>query len=592
MSSGRWSPIAGSGVRHVAGAVRHGDVDARKHLQVTLVLRPRSELAYRAATEVPTSDGVHHALHPAALRQLTRSELADLYDPGEERFELVRAFAREHDLKIVEESRARHDVVLEGPVQALSRAFGVTLHDFTHELGRYRAYDGPIQVPQELADAVEAVLGLDDTPVHRPRTGAGVARLVLTPAQLENHYGFPSVDASAQRIALIQFSGGFVQDDLNAYARLMGLRLPVITEVPVQGGDGTSGQNAPLSPERTHAIAAAWKDEMSFADLHTKFGADLAAFMATMEVTMDLQVATALGGGAAVDVYFAPPGKDGWRRVLYAAIGEAVGGGGANHPPVPTVLSISWGDSEASFGPMALQVVHGTLVAVERKGVLVCCSSGDRGASNEFPGASAVDANPVNVNFPASSPAVLACGGTSLIPEPGAADFDERAWRENMLGLTMASGGGMSGFFTRPAHQSGIDTTPLPGTWLAEATTARFVGRWVPDIAANASFESGAALVVGGEELTAGGTSAATPLCAALLTRVSAAAGHALAGLTPWLYEQGRTTCHGITQGDDDVSAGKAPCYRAGPGWNACTGLGAPNGNLLIKALSASVPNT
>jgi len=591
MTTGRWSPVAGSGVRHLAGVVRAGAVDARKHLQVTLVLRPRNELAKRTASQAPTSGAIRHALHPAALRQLTRTELADLYDPGDERFELVRAFAKEHDLKIVEESRARHDVVLEGSVLALSQAFGVTLHHFTHDLGQYRAYDGPIQVPHELAGVVEGVLGLDDIPVHRPRTGAGVARPVLMPAQLESHYGFPNVDASAKRIALVQFSGGFSHDDLNAYARLVGLRLPVITEVPVQGGDGNSGQNAPLAAERTHAVAAAWKDGTSFADLQTKFGADVAAFMATMEVTMDVQLAVALGGGAAVDVYFAPPGKDGWRRVLYAAIGEPVGGAAANHPPVPTVLSASWGDNEASFGPMALQLVHGALVAAERKGVLVCCSSGDRGASNEFPGASGVGGSPVNVNFPASSPAVLACGGTSLIPDHGAADFDEQAWRENMLGLTMASGGGMSGFFARPAHQSGIDTTPLHGTWLAEGNTTPFLGRWVPDVAANASFESGATVLLGGEELNAGGTSAATPLCAALLTRVSAAAGHPLAGLTPWLYDQGRTTCHDITQGDDDVSAGKAPFYRAGPGWDACTGLGAPNGNLLIKALSASTPN-
>jgi kumamolisin len=591
MSSARWSPIAGSAVRHLAGVERAAAVDARKHLRVTVVLRPRNELAHRAATALPPSRRAHHALHPAALHALTRTELADLYDPGEDRFELVRAFARAHDLKVVEVSRARHDVVLEGSVRALNRAFGVTLHHFSHEHGRYRAYEGSIQVPQELADVVEGILGLDDVPVHRPRTGAGVARLALTPAQLANHYGFPAVDASAQRIALVQFSGGFHNDDLKAYADLMGLRLPVITEVPVEGADGHSGQNAPLSPDRTRAIAAAWKEGTSFTELHTKFGADLATFMATMEVTMDLQLAVALGGGAAVDVYFAPQGKDGWRRVLYAAIGEPVGSTDAKHPPVPTVLSVSWGDSESAFGPMALRVVNDTLVAVERKGVLVCCSSGDRGASNEFPSPSGSNGSAVNVNFPASSPVVLACGGTSLLPAHGASDLEERAWRETMLGLPMASGGGMSGFFARPAHQSAIDATPLPGTWRADGTAPGFVGRWVPDVAANASFESGAAVVVGGEELSAGGTSAATPLCAALLTRVSAAVGHSLAGLAPWLYEGGRTTCTDITKGTDDVSAGPASFYRAASGWDACTGLGAPNGRLLSTALAASAPN-
>ena len=588
MSTGHWSALPGSGVAHLPGAVRSEPVDVRKRRRVTVVLRPSNARAHWLEGHEDSSA----APHPATLKPMSRTELEALYAPRDEHVDLVRAFARKHDLKVVEISKARHDVVLSGSVEALNRAFGVALHEFEHERGRYLAHDGPIWVPREMAEGVEAVFGLDERPVHRPQVVAAGARPGLSPAQLADHYGFPDVDASSHRIALIQFSGGFHHDDITAYAHQMGLELPTITEIPVMGAGGKSGRNAPLAASKTRAIAAAWKDGMEFAKLEAKFGADLSTFMATLEVTMDLQLAVALGGGAAIDVYFAPPGTDGWWRVLYAAAGEPVGSVRARRHGMPTVISASWGDSEADFGPMALHSVHGALVAAHRKGILVCCSTGDRGPSNSWSSKPGRGSGSANVNFPASSPAVLACGGTTLEAHGDTPTLIERAWNETMLGIDMATGGGMSGFFPRPSYQSTIRQSPLPGTWRAEGNDDSFVGRWVPDVAANASFLSGATVIAGGEQLTAGGTSAATPLCAALLTRVSAVAGHPLAGLGAWMYASTPDkTYRDIAHGNDDISDDHVPFYRAGAGWDACTGLGSPDGRLILEALSASAPN-
>lgn len=150
----------------------------------------------------------------------------------------------------------------------------------------------------------------------------------------------------------------------------------------------------------------------------------------------------------------------------------------------------------------------------------------------------------------------------------------------------------MSGFFPRPAFQGALDVTPVPGSWFGAGNGSGFRGRWVPDVAASADFASGVSLTIGGVSLPSGGTSAATPLCAALFARLGAVTGHPLAGLTAWLYAQkAGAACRDVTTGDNNVCAGALGFYHAGPGWDACTGFGAPDGALLVNALSESLPN-
>lgn len=553
-------------------------------LQVTVILQPKNKTALKHATSKAANKN-----HPRARRALTARQLASLYDPGRARVQVVRDFARKNNLTVVEVSKARHDVVLRGTVSALSRAFGVTLHHFVHDGRHYRAHDEPIVLPKKLAAVALGVLGLDSIPVHKRHAALGHAGAAMTATQLERHYAFPQVDASAQRIALIQFGGGFFAEDVAAFAKEQQLALPRIQIVSVKGSDGVVAKNAPLAAEKTAAVAAAWKDATSFAALFKKFGADLGDFLSTFEVTMDVELSVALGAGAQVDVYFAPPGVDGWRRVIYAALGHSSDGGTNPRRQVPTVMSISWGDNEATFGASSMKVINDALVAAERMGVLVCCASGDRGTSNTYPTANTTGCQSVNVSFPASSPAVIACGGTTLVKQSSTNTFDEHAWKEPFFQSIIASGGGMSGVFPRPNFQSSINKQPVQGTWRAPGNDAKFAGRWLPDIAANAAFSSGVSIHVGGTDLPGGGTSAATPLCAALFARVAALTKHPLAGLTSWLYSLPSVPCRDITVGDNDVCRGSLPFYEAGPGWDACTGWGTPDGSRIVELLTTSL---
>jgi kumamolisin len=571
--------VAGSGVSHPLGAVQLGDVEPELPLQVTVVLRPRDARAHVAAPAM---------MHPADRRIYSTAELGKLYDPGKERVAAVRSFARRHGLSVREVSAARHDVVLDGTAEQFSQAMGVKLRWWEADGIRYHSHDERIGLPQALRRATEDVLGLDTIPTHRSH--AMVARpkahkAPTTPAMLERQYAFPTTDARAHRIALLEFGGGYATDDIAAFAERIGIGSPHVTAVSVPGPSGPVPVNAPLDRSRAAAIAGDWNKSIPVATLFKKYGNDLFAFLYSMEVTMDIELALALGGGAAVDVYFANSGVDGWRRALYSVIGLPVGCSDDGHPPKPTVLSISWGDSEHVFGMAKLRLIERVLITAQRAGVAVCCSSGDWGSLNSAP-KPGVPLIP-NVNFPASSPSVLACGGTQLL-SPSGDTRPEVAWDETVSGERMATGGGMSGYFQRSRAQRDISVRPAKGTWRAPG---RNIGapRALPDVAANAAMSSGPLVRYAGKDLVGYGTSAATPICAALLTRVAASVGHAVVGLEGWLYSTDAKSClRPITKGENGVLGSAMPFYRAGPGWNACAGLGALHGEELVGALIKS----
>jgi kumamolisin len=566
--------LEGSRVAHRYGAVRTASLRGDRVLQVTMVLRPRDPRAHELLTE--SAPG---SWHPSMFTPRTNAEFALLYDPGDDAFALVDRFAARNGLRVLGRSRARHDAILEGPASAMEKAFSVTLQHFVFSGGRYHAHDEPIQVPKELHDSVDGVLGLDSVPLHSPRATAMVSAASVSPMELARHYRFPEQDATGRTLGLLEFGGGYDRADLELFAERLNLPLPRITDVGVVGGAGQHGRNAPPVRAELRSVAEVWQKATSFAQEAAR-----TAFMNSLEVTMDVELAIALGGGADLAVYFAPQGADGWRRALYTILGAPYPGQSRARLPRPNVLSVSWGESEAMFGPMKLRLIHHALAAAEKRGLTIVCSSGDRGSSNSY--------EPVtmaNANFPASSPAVIACGGTS-VPHPGDRGA-ERAWKGRFFDVPVASGGGMSGFFPRPSHQAPLATPRSTGTWLGPGNSVRFRGRWLPDVAANAAFETGVGVVVGGRDLVGGGTSAATPLWAALLIRLEAGLRHSLVGLGAWLYHHAeRDGCTDITRGDTAVGNGDIPSYRAVRGWDHCTGLGVPDGLALLAGLRDTAP--
>src|SRR6185312_4027852 len=101
-------------------------------------------------------------------------------------------------------------------------------------------------------------------------------------------------------------------------------------------------------------------------------------------------------------------------------------------------------------------------------------------------------------------------------------------------------------------------------------------GRGVPDVAGDADPATGYQVRVDGHDVVYGGTSAVAPLWAALIAMINQARGGPLGYLNPTLYGAAAHACRDITSGTNGA-------YRAGAGWDPCTGLGSPNGAALLK---------
>jgi kumamolisin len=222
------------------------------------------------------------------------------------------------------------------------------------------------------------------------------------------------------------------------------------------------------------------------------------------------------------------------------------------------VISISWGSAEVNWTDQSLTNFNEAFKAASLLGVTICVASGDSGSSDGVTaGATAADGN---VDFPASSPYVLACGGTSLIANNGVVS-SETVWHDSD---TSAGGGGVSNTFPLPDYQNNANV-PLSNGW-------QFKGRGVPDVAGDADPNTGYKVLVDGQEMVIGGTSAVAPLMAGLIARVNQQKGKSAGFLNPVLYAN-PSFCRDITIGNNDTTVTHEG-YSARVGWDACTGLG------------------
>jgi kumamolisin len=197
-------------------------------------------------------------------------------------------------------------------------------------------------------------------------------------------------------------------------------------------------------------------------------------------------------------------------------------------------------------------------------GVTVCVAAGDNGSTD---GADYVRSN---VDFPASSPFALGCGGTSLISS-GSTITSETVWNDDPF--SSATGGGVSDFFALPAYQSGANVPPS-----ANFPSTR-IGRGVPDVSGDADPNTGYHILVHGRYEQIGGTSAVAPLWAGLIARINQNLGTQVGFINALLYQRVPTdvTFNDVTTGDNGA-------YQAAAGWDSCTGWGSPIGNQLLQA--------
>ena len=204
-------------------------------------------------------------------------------------------------------------------------------------------------------------------------------------------------------------------------------------------------------------------------------------------------------------------------------------------------------------------------------GITITVAAGDNGSTDGLTGGQN------HVDFPASSPHVLACGGTKLLGS-GNTISSEVVWNE-LANNEGATGGGVSNFFPLPAWQAGSNV-PAP--------TTTGGGRGVPDVCGDADPSTGYAIRVDGKNMVIGGTSAVAPLWAGLIAVANAQNGNTAGFIQPAIYSaKGKAAFNDITSGTNYT--GTPVGFKAGPGWDACTGLGSPIGTKVIAVINPGV---
>lgn len=481
----------------------------------------------------------------AERKYLTHEELEKQHGASPEDLDKIEHFAQEHDLMVVHRSAAERCVVLKGKLGDLLGAFHADVQIYHHATGTYRGRRGEITLPKELSEIVKGIFGFDTRPKHRVphrqksavQGGPGGQNGVAA-TDFAARYHFPmnlngtALDGTGQTIAIIELGGGYRNSDLTVFFKEIGMTAPKVSSISVDhaGNDPTTAASA------------------------------------DGEVMLDLEVAGAVAPRAKFAVYFAPNhGDKGFIDAITAAVHDS--------QRKPGVISISWGGPEDSTDQQGINAYHELFAAAGALGITVCIASGDHGTAD-------LDASDwdgkIHVNYPASDDLVLGCGGTQIESGTDVVWNDGTPFDVNAPGGGgWASGGGISEIFAVPSYQV---TANLP----VSIATGK-PGRGVPDIAMSATnyFTR-----VDSSEGASGGTSAVAPLMAGLVARLNQAKKKNVGFLNPFLYgNASKGVVRDVTSGTN-VIKNTVQGYNAGPGWDACTGLGTPDGMAILNNLA------
>lgn len=548
--------ISGSHREPLSGARRTADAPPDEKVRISVVVRRRPGAAGPSVEPLSTS--------PDASRLELRQRLAEQRGADPREMAQVERFLRDAGLDVLSSDSSTRIIAAEGTVEQVSAAFGVSLGHYETDEVTYRGREGAVHVPADIADLVEAVLGLDDRPQARshvkpgrdldeselpdPESEAeavpGPAAAAQAPAakplwatQVADLYGFPKNNGAGQTIAILELGGGYTDADLSTYfARAKISPAPSVEAVSVDQGSNQPGGDA------------------------------------DGEVLLDIEVAGSIAPGAKIVVYFADNSDRGFLDALTTAAHDTT--------HAPSVISISWGGPEAAWTTQARKAFDGALADAAALGVTVLAAAGDHGAAD-----GGGDGH-IYADFPASSPHIVACGGTTLVASRGKI-ASEVVWNDND---GWATGGGISSAFKVPAYQQGIS---MP----ANLNGSGKPGRGVPDIAGNADSTSGYIVRVDGQWTVVGGTSAVAPLYAGLIAQLNQSLGRPVGALLPALYgipaADRANVLRDITTGNNSVPAsqfGPATAgYSAAAGWDACTGLGSVHGAAMATLLQSMV---
>jgi kumamolisin len=532
-TGGTHALLAGSTRAMRPGAKVLGVADPDEWIEVTIKVRRKKALP---------------EMGKAVSKPLSIQELETQFGAAAADMEKVRTVLTGLGAKVLKEDAVSCSIRAGARSAVWESVFQVKLFHYAHSEGNYRGRKGDLRVPAELQEIIVGVFGLDNRkmvkrrPIHRRKVSLNLAeraagsRSWFFPAELATIYSFPAGNGQGQTVGLLEFGGGYFPDDLATFCKDANVNVPTVRTVSVN--------NTPTN---------------------AKDGAE-------GEVMLDIEVVAGACPASTIVVYFSSFDENGWVNIVDTAIHDQTN-------PL-TVISCSWGyaeDAPGAWSSGAQSAINDSLQAATLLGITVCVAAGDDGSDDE------VGDGHAHVDFPSSSPYVLAVGGTTL-KESSAGKITETAWKDGD-GLRKdnggSTGGGVSTIFPRPSWQTVSIQSVNPGS---------IEGRVVPDVAADASANTGYWTVVDGQGGASGGTSAAAPLWASLIARLNASLGVQVGFLSPLLYQAGadgqplgQTCCRDITSGNNDTAS--IGGYSAGPGYDAVTGWGVPIGTALESGL-------
>ena len=576
-------PLPGSERPLIKGSTLLGPVESNEPITVAVIARQKP-----GSPEVPDLDYWENT-PPGQRVYLSSEEFFERHGAAKEEVDRVADYLKDRGLRIVEQHAGRRRIVAEGTSKQMNAAFGVTLHRYRaperkapahpprkkgegrpfgdhREMGahEYRGFEGRVHLPANLAELVEAVIGLDNRKLGRPAangTGDPPGAGYLTPLQIAQDYNFPTNSAAGQTIGIFEDASAgaaYLPSDVNSYVTALGLPAPKLSDILLLGYSNNGALVVNPAPG------------------------------AILECNIDVCIAATSGQGANINVYFTDDSELGWDTFFDRATFPLPG----DNPP--SVLTASWVpsllDDKGSIGDYTVagtfsNNLHGKLKTAAARGITVFMAVGDWGSEND------VGDGKCHISYPNGDPFVTACGGTILgaaNPTPPPALY-EYTWSDgNDLASPFqgwsgsfyyeATGGGVSDQFPRPPYQVHAGVLPI-------SKNDGGIRRGLPDVAGMVAMTG---FVIAGAGPQGGyGTSAVAPLYAGLLATINAYLGRNTGFLNPTLYKYGPRICNDIRFGNNDSSyPPDAPFYTADVGWDAVTGWGSINGLRLLAAIA------
>jgi hypothetical protein len=555
-----------------SGAEVVGPSTSSNPISADVSLEPRDPAALQAfvtAVSTPGSPQYHH--------YLAAGQFGPTFGPTASTVAATRSWLASSGLQVGATSANGLLIPVAGTVATMEQAFAVPLVQARLRNGRLaRAETANPAVPASLSGVVGGVIGLSTVSeahpqiVPGPSTGSapptaggttapsGSAPGGVAPHDSATAHIGPTACAAAaslngfgawtadQLASTYQFSTLYGQGRVGAGQRVAIYELEPFTASDIASYESCYGVDVPVSTTAVDGGAIGGQQG---------------------EAALDIEMVAGLAPSSAITVYSGPNNAAG-PIDTYARMIE---------DDSARVISTSWGQCEGPGGiPAADQHTETNLFAqAAAQGQTVLAASGDTGSSDCF---SASGSPALWVDDPADQTDVTGVGGTSL--SAAGATPTEAAWNNS----DGAGGGGVSVDFPQPSWQT--STLRVCGT----SGTLTCSGRRVPDVSATADPERGDIIFFGGNWRIFGGTSAASPLWAALTTVANQGCAAPAGFLNPQLYSASGAF-NDVVSGNNQLFSQvgtSGTYYPSTSGYDLATGLGTPKATGLLATMSGS----